>query len=39
VIWRFNFQASYEFFFASYDLPREMKMYMNNVRGGVFFCF
>lgn len=39
LIWRFNFQASYEFFFASYDLPRELKMYMNNVRGGVFYCF
>jgi hypothetical protein len=39
VFWRFNFQVSYEFYFTSYDLPREVKMYMNNARGGVFFCF
>ena len=39
LIWRLNFQAGYEFFIASYDVPRELKMYMNNVRGGIFFCF
>jgi hypothetical protein len=39
LFWRFNVQLSYEFFFASYDLPGEMKMYMNIARGGVFFCF
>jgi hypothetical protein len=39
VLWRFNIQVSYEFFFASYDLPRELKMYMNNARGGIFYCF
>ncbi|HTY58330.1 MAG TPA: hypothetical protein VMF59_05910 [Bacteroidota bacterium] len=39
VFWRFNAGVSYEFYFASYDLPREVKMYMNNARGGVFFCF
>ncbi len=38
VVWRFNAGASYELYYASYDLPREVKMYMNNLRVGAFFC-
>jgi len=37
--WKFNIQFSYEFYFASYDLPRDVRMYMNNARAGLFFCF
>jgi hypothetical protein len=35
----FDIQFSYEFFYAYYAEPREITLYMNNVRGGVFFCF
>lgn len=39
VVWRFNCQVGYEFFFTSYDIPRDVKMYMNNARAGVVYCF
>ena len=39
LLWKFNGEVRYEFYYASYDLPREMKLYMNNLRGGVYFCF
>lgn len=39
VVWMLNFQVSYEFFVASYDVPRDVTMYMNAARAGIFFCF
>lgn len=39
LFWRFNAGAGWEFTYASYDLPREMRMYMNTARGDIFFCF
>ncbi len=35
----FDLQISYEFFYAFYAEPREVNLYMNNFRGGVYFCF
>jgi hypothetical protein len=34
-----SLQLSYEFFFASYYKPRDIKMYMNNLRIGLFYNF
>jgi len=39
VFWRFNAGVSWEFYYTSYDLPRELRLYLNTARGGVFFCF
>ena len=39
LIWNFNLQICYEFYYSSYDEPREVNMYMNNVSIGLFFCF
>lgn len=34
-----NLQLSYELFFSSYPIPRDVSMYMNNLRAGIFYCF
>lgn len=34
-----NLQLNYEFYFTHYDKPREVKLYMNNFRMGLFYCF
>ena len=39
VFWRFNAGLTCEFYYTSFDLPREMRMYMNTARGDIFFCF
>ena len=39
LFWRFNAGATWEFYYASYDLPRELRMYMNSARGCIFFCY
>ena len=36
---QFNLQLSYEFYYSSYNIPRNVNMYMNNLRAGLFFCF
>ena len=35
----FNFQINYEFYYSFYNEPRDVNMYMNNLRAGLFFCF
>ncbi|MFZ0455736.1 MAG: hypothetical protein WAM24_18455 [Ignavibacteriaceae bacterium] len=39
LIWNFNFQVSYEFYYSAYNKPKDVNMYMNNFSGGLFFCF
>jgi hypothetical protein len=39
LFWNFNMQVSYEFYYSFYNKPSEIKMYMNNFRGGLFYCF
>ena len=39
VFWRLNAGVSCEFYYTSYDVPRELRMYVNVARGDVFFCF
>jgi hypothetical protein len=34
----FGFQLDYEFFYSSYDKPKDVKMFMNNLRAGVSLC-
>jgi hypothetical protein len=34
-----NLQVSYEWYYVSYDVPKEIRMYMNNLRAGFFYCF
>lgn len=35
----FNYQLNYEFYYSFYNRPQDVKMYMNNLRAGVFYCF
>lgn len=35
----FNMQISYEFYYLFYNKSSDIKMYMNNIRGGLFYCF
>ncbi|KUO60586.1 hypothetical protein APF79_02045 [bacterium BRH_c32] len=35
----FNYQLSYEFFYSTYSEPKEVSMFMNSFRAGLFFCF
>ncbi|MCK9281842.1 MAG: hypothetical protein M0P71_14550 [Melioribacteraceae bacterium] len=37
--WKFNYQLSYEFFYSTYSEPKEVSMYMNSFRAGLFYCF
>jgi hypothetical protein len=39
LIGSFNMQVSYEFYYSTYDEPAEIRMYMNNLRAGLAFCF
>jgi len=39
LLWQFNFQITYEFYYSFYDKPDEVNMYMNNLRAGITFCF
>ncbi len=39
LIWKLNLQINYEFYYSSYDKPRNINMYMNNLCAGLFFCF
>jgi hypothetical protein len=39
LIWNFNVQLSYELYYSFYNKPSDIKMYMNNIRGGLFYCF
>jgi len=39
LFWNFNMQIGYEFFYSYYNKPSDIKMYMNNFRGGLFYCF
>jgi len=39
LIWNFNYQISYEFYYSFFDKPKEVDMYMNILRAGLFFCF
>jgi len=39
VIWKFNLQLSYEFYYSFYNEPQNVNMYINNLRAGLFFCF
>jgi hypothetical protein len=34
-----NLQLNYEFYYSTYSEPKEISMYMNNLRAGLFFCF
>jgi len=36
---KFNLQLSYEFYYAAYIEPRDIKMYTNTLRVGLFYCF
>ncbi len=38
LFWKLNYQFSYEFYFSAYSKPKEVKMYMNCFRAGLFFC-
>lgn len=38
LFWKFNYQLSYEFYFSTYYKPREVQMYLNSFRAGLFFC-
>jgi hypothetical protein len=37
--WNFNIQISYEFYYSFYNKPSDIRMYMNNFCGGLFYCF
>ncbi len=39
LVWNFNLQVAYEFYYSAYDKPKDVKMYMNNFCAGLFFCF
>lgn len=39
LFWSFNLQFDYEFYYSFYNEPQDVKMYMNNLRAGLFFCF
>jgi hypothetical protein len=39
LIGNFNVQINYEFYYSFYNKPSDINMYMNNFRGGLFYCF
>jgi hypothetical protein len=39
LIWNFNMQVNYEFYYSFYKKPKEIDMYMNNLRAGLTYCF
>jgi hypothetical protein len=37
--WNFNLQINYEFYYSFYKKPKEISMFMNNLRAGLTYCF
>jgi len=39
LIGNFNMLLGYDFYYSFYNKPSDIRMYMNNFRGGLFYCF
>lgn len=39
LFWKFNLQLDYEFYYSFCKEPKDVSMFMNNIRAGLFYCF